>query len=156
MKVLELLSRITEKGFPQKLQKEWLCAKTFGEKIGKDGHVFVAHYKRFEIGDIIPLLYKEGLGLGYYKVLGWSRYGSGCGDYAGWDDQREYNLKFVRKAHTSAHKDITSNAWKLTIGDRTHIVPIGKIANLNWRYLEPTNSHYLEPLLQVLVAHLTP
>jgi hypothetical protein len=41
------------------------------------------------------MLRKKGM-VAYYKIIGWGRYTSWGSDTAGWDDVREYNLRFYK------------------------------------------------------------
>lgn len=150
---MELFTRLFQRKFPKKIVEFWACSAIFGEKFKKDGHKFAGVYGGWERGKVVPVLYKDGE-LAYYKVLGWSKYGSGYGDYAGWDDRKQYNLVYSHSVPVEAQEVVSTRSWDVRVGSERVSVSREKIAELDWRYRESGSPYYLDPLLQLLKVAL--
>lgn len=65
-------------------------------------------YVRYEEGQIIPILRKDGI-TAYYKIDRKNRRGSSMDDYASWDDRTDYKMSI---SHTENNPIISDNEKK--------------------------------------------
>jgi hypothetical protein len=96
-----LISRVVDwwklrrlKGIFPKEEKDYWGAFCAGWNDDNKDEVFpywkYGRYVYHKVMDVVPLYKRQGY-IGYYKIVGWYHYGS---DNAGWDDGRQYSLKF--------------------------------------------------------------
>ena len=92
LNAIKSLKRVDTKGFEKEYINFWLAYQHKDDGIVMP--YFLNHvYVKYKVGDIVKVAQKDDI-VAYYEIKGMGRNGSTYGDYAGWDDNKIYNLMF--------------------------------------------------------------
>ena len=100
LNAIKSLKRVDTNGFEKEYINFWLAYQHKDDGIVMP--YFLNHvYVKYKVGDIVKVVQKDDM-VAYYEIKVIGRNGSTYGDYAGWDDNKIYNLGFdhIEKATT--------------------------------------------------------
>lgn len=107
MRIFDLI-RLKRAGFEEWYREVWIAGDYCRYKGGREAYPWLmpyfdlatehGDYVQHKVGDVVPLR-SFGDRVFFFRIEAINLYGSPVGDYAGWDDRKQYDLRFhsIRK-----------------------------------------------------------